>query len=135
MKALQIKPKEDMVHRVTELLHQMGIPAHVKGYIYLRYAIIFSVDEPVLLDSLKHGLYTEVAKRYETTPRKVEQCIGTALDFTQIHEDNADTVREYFGENAVRNKYFHLSNAVFIKTVAVKLIEEREEQDNSIWKR
>jgi two-component system response regulator (stage 0 sporulation protein A) len=121
-----VREKEDTMQRVTELLHQMGIPAHVKGYLYLRSAILLSVEEPELLDSLKHGLYNKVAQRYATTPRKVEQCIGTALDFTAVDMENAEVVCEYFGDGAVKNQFFHVSNAVFIRTVVVRILEERE---------
>jgi len=81
---------------VTELIQQLGVPAHIKGYHYLRCAIITSIKDPKMLYGITKHLYPEIAKVYNTTPSRVERAIRHAIDISWIR-GNPDTVNEYFG--------------------------------------
>ena len=62
---------------VTDIIHEIGVPAHIKGYQYLRDAIILSVNDMEMLNSITKILYPTIAKRHQTTPSRVERPIGT----------------------------------------------------------
>ncbi len=66
--------------QVTEILHQIGVPAHIKGYHYLRDSIIMSVENPEIINAVTKQLYPSVAKRYETTSSRVERAIRHAIE-------------------------------------------------------
>ena len=72
-------PKRDLERDVTNMIHDIGVPAHIRGYQYLREAIQMSVKDMDMLGSITKTLYPEIAKKYETTPSRVERAIrGTA---------------------------------------------------------
>lgn len=70
--------ESDMECVVTEIIHQIGIPAHIKGYHYLRTAIMLSVEDPDMINCITKLLYPTVARMYETTPSRVERAIRHA---------------------------------------------------------
>ena len=72
--------ESDMECVVTEIIHQIGIPAHIKGYHYLRTAIMLSVEDPDMINCITKLLYPTVARMYETTPSRVERAIRHALE-------------------------------------------------------
>ncbi len=65
---------------VTNMIHEIGVPAHIKGYQYLREAIMMSVDDPAMISSITKILYPTIAKRFQTTPSRVERAIRHAIE-------------------------------------------------------
>ncbi len=81
---------------VTSLLHDMGVPAHVKGYQYLRDAILMILDNIQLLSGITKDLYPKIAEKYDTTPSRVERAIRHAIELAW-GRGNIDLMTEYFG--------------------------------------
>ena len=65
---------------VTDMIHEIGVPAHIKGYQYLREAIMMSVDDPAMISSITKILYPTIAKRFQTTSSRVERAIRHAIE-------------------------------------------------------
>ena len=65
---------------VADMIHEIGVPAHIKGYQYLREAIMMSVEDGEMLNSITKILYPTIAKRYQTTPSRVERAIRHAIE-------------------------------------------------------
>ncbi len=70
----------DLEKDVTDMIHEIGVPAHIKGYQYLREAIMMSVEDNSMLSSITKILYPTIAKRYQTTPSRVERAIRHAIE-------------------------------------------------------
>ena len=70
----------DLEQDVTNMIHEIGVPAHIKGYQYLREAIMMSVDDPGMISSITKILYPTIAKRFQTTPSRVERAIRHAIE-------------------------------------------------------
>lgn len=70
----------DLEQDVTNMIHEIGVPAHIKGYQYLREAIMMSVDDPAMISSITKILYPTIAKRFQTTPSRVERAIRHAIE-------------------------------------------------------
>lgn len=70
----------DLEQDVTDMIHEIGVPAHIKGYQYLREAIMMSVDNPSMISSITKILYPTIAKRFQTTPSRVERAIRHAIE-------------------------------------------------------
>ena len=66
--------------QTTDMIHEIGVPAHIKGYQYLREAIMMSVEDPVMISSITKILYPTIAKRFQTTPSRVERAIRHAIE-------------------------------------------------------
>ncbi|WP_294491889.1 sporulation transcription factor Spo0A [uncultured Ruminococcus sp.] len=81
---------------VTDIIHQIGVPAHIKGYHYLREAIISSVNDKEMLESVTKLLYPAVAKKFATTPSRVERAIRHAIEIAWDRGD-IDTLNSFFG--------------------------------------
>ena len=81
---------------VTEILHQIGVPAHIKGYQYLREAIILSINDSEMMNSVTKLLYPTVAKTFKTTPSRVERAIRHAIEVAWDRGD-VDVLSSYFG--------------------------------------
>ncbi len=81
---------------VTDLIHQIGVPAHIKGYHYLREAIMASVNDKEMLESVTKLLYPAVAKKFSTTPSRVERAIRHAIEIAWDRGD-VDTLNSFFG--------------------------------------
>lgn len=90
------KRNGDMEIIVTEIIHQIGIPAHIKGYHYLREAILLSLDDSEMLESVTKLLYPTVAKKFSTTPSRVERAIRHAIE-TAWDRGDLDTIQSLFG--------------------------------------
>ncbi|MCM1363263.1 MAG: sporulation transcription factor Spo0A [Clostridiales bacterium] len=84
---------------VTDIIHKFGVPAHIKGYHYLRSAILKSATNERILDSITKQLYPYVAKEYQTTPSRVERAIRHAIE-TAWDRGGADVINSYFGCNS-----------------------------------
>ena len=79
--------KENLEVVVTEIIHQLGVPAHIKGYHYLRAAILASIDNQELLESVTKMLYPEVARQFDTTASRVERAIRHAIEIGFLKGD------------------------------------------------
>lgn len=110
---------QNMELRVTEIIHQLGVPAHIKGYHYLRYAILSSLADPELLESVTKLLYPHVAQQYNTTSSRVERAIRHAIEIAWDRGD-LDIINSYFGYtvNTCKGKP---TNSEFIALVTDKL--------------
>ncbi|HEY8449322.1 MAG TPA: sporulation transcription factor Spo0A [Bacillota bacterium] len=106
----------DVELEVTSFLHEIGIPAHIKGYQYLREAILMVIDEIELLGAVTKELYPAVAQRFDTTPSRVERAIRHAIEVAW-GRGNVDFVNRVFGHtiSAERGKP---TNSEFIAMVA-----------------
>ncbi|MDD2555373.1 MAG: sporulation transcription factor Spo0A [Syntrophaceticus sp.] len=104
---------------VTNLMHQMGIPAHVRGYQYIRDAILMVIDEMGLLGAVTKELYPAIAEKYNTTPSRVERAIRHAIELAW-DRGNIDLINKYFGYtiDVDRGKP---TNSEFIAMVADRL--------------
>ena len=87
---------ENLENRVTNMLHEIGIPAHIKGYHYLRDAIIMAVEDMDVLNAITKILYPTVAKKYQTTSSRVERAIRHAIEVAWSR-GKLDTLDELFG--------------------------------------
>lgn len=72
--------ERDLEQDVTDMIHEIGVPAHIKGYQYLREAIMMSVEDASMLSSITKVLYPTIAKRFQTTPSRVERAIRHAIE-------------------------------------------------------
>lgn len=82
--------------KVTEILHQIGVPAHIKGYQYLRDSIIMAVETPDIINAITKKLYPSVAEKYETTSSRVERAIRHAIEVAWDRGD-VEVLNSYFG--------------------------------------
>ena len=74
------KEEPDLEQDVTDMIHEIGVPAHIKGYQYLREAIMMAVEDIELLNSITKILYPTIAKKFQTTPSRVERAIRHAIE-------------------------------------------------------
>lgn len=81
---------------ITEIIHDIGIPAHIKGYQYLRDSIILAVKDSEVINSITKILYPTIAKRYQTTSSRVERAIRHAIEVAW-NRGNTDTLNDLFG--------------------------------------
>lgn len=104
---------------VTNIIHEMGVPAHIKGYHYLRDAILMVIEEINLLGAVTKELYPMIAKKYNTTPSRVERAIRHAIELAW-DRGNIEMMTKFFGYtiNLQRGKP---TNSEFIAMVADKL--------------
>lgn len=105
--------------KVTEILHQIGVPAHIKGYHYLRDSIIMSVENPEIINSVTKQLYPSVAKRFSTTSSRVERAIRHAIEVAWDRGD-VDILNSYFGYT-IHNGRGKPTNSEFIAMISDKL--------------
>lgn len=105
--------------RVTEMLHQIGVPAHIKGYHYLRNAIIMSVENPDIINAVTKQLYPSVAKKFSTTSSRVERAIRHAIEVAWDRGD-IDILNSYFGYT-IHNGRGKPTNSEFIAMISDKL--------------
>lgn len=110
---------KNMDLEVTNLIHQMGVPAHIKGYQYLRDAILLVINEVNLLGAVTKELYPLIAEKYQTTPSRVERAIRHAIELAW-DRGNVDMMNKFFGYtiNIQRGKP---TNSEFIAMVSDKL--------------
>lgn len=104
---------------VTAIIHDVGVPAHIKGYQYLREAIIMSVNDNEMLNSITKILYPSIAKKFQTTASRVERAIRHAIEVAW-NRGRMDTIDELFGYtiNAEKGKP---TNSEFIALIADKI--------------
>ncbi len=107
---------------VTEIIHEIGVPAHIKGYQYLRTSIIMAVQDVDILNSITKQLYPSIAKQYDTTSSRVERAIRHAIEVAW-GRGNTDTINELFGYSMNLGKS-KPTNSEFIALIADKIILE-----------
>ena len=101
---------------VTSIIHEIGVPAHIKGYQYLREAIIIAVNDMDVINAVTKVLYPEVAKKFNTTPSRVERAIRHAIEVAWDRGD-IETLQKFFGYT-VSNIKGKPTNSEFIAMIA-----------------
>ena len=109
----------DIETQVTKIIHQIGVPAHIKGYQYLRTAILMTVQDSDIINSVTKVLYPCVAKKYSTTTSRVERAIRHAIEVAWDRGD-VDTLNSYFGYT-IQNNRGKPTNSEFIAMIADNL--------------
>ena len=109
----------DLEAQVTKIIHQIGVPAHIKGYQYLRSAILMTVNDGDIINSVTKVLYPTVAKKYSTTTSRVERAIRHAIEVAWDRGD-VDTLNSYFGYT-IQNSRGKPTNSEFIAMIADNL--------------
>lgn len=104
---------------VTEIIHEIGVPAHIKGYQYLREAIMIAIDDMEVINAITKVLYPQVAKTFSTTPSRVERAIRHAIEVAWDRGD-LETLQKFFGYT-VSNTKGKPTNSEFIALIADKL--------------
>ena len=104
---------------VTSIIHEIGVPAHIKGYQYLREAIIIATQDMDVINAITKVLYPQVAKTFQTTPSRVERAIRHAIEVAWDRGD-LDTLQRFFGYT-VSNTKGKPTNSEFIALIADKL--------------
>lgn len=107
---------ENLEAVVTEVIHEIGVPAHIKGYQYLREAIILTINDMDIINSVTKVLYPTVAKKYNTTPSRVERAIRHAIEVAWDRGD-IETLQKFFGYT-VSNVKGKPTNSEFIAMIA-----------------
>lgn len=111
--------EQNLENDVTQMLHEIGIPAHIKGYQYLRDAIAISVADQDMLTSVTKILYPNIAKNHQTTPSRVERAIRHAIEVAWSR-GKMDTINEIFGYT-VSNGKGKPTNSEFIALISDKI--------------
>ncbi len=109
----------DMEAQVTKIIHQIGVPAHIKGYQYLRSAILMTIEDSDIINSVTKVLYPSVAKKFATTTSRVERAIRHAIEVAWDRGD-IDTLNSYFGYT-IQNSRGKPTNSEFIAMIADNL--------------
>ena len=122
-----VRPGEpDLETAVTEVIHEIGVPAHIKGYQYLREAIILTIGDMEIINAVTKVLYPAVAKKYGTTPSRVERAIRHAIEVAWDRGD-LETLQKFFGYT-VSNIKGKPTNSEFIAMIADHLSLRRKQQ-------
>ena len=111
--------KTSIESMVTSIIHEIGVPAHIKGYQYLWEAIIIAVNDMDVINAITKVLYPQVAKTFQTTPSRVERAIRHAIEVAWDRGD-LDTLQRFFGYT-VSNTKGKPTNSEFIALIADKL--------------
>ncbi|NLT58005.1 MAG: sporulation transcription factor Spo0A [Clostridiales bacterium] len=124
LRSPQLDTQLHLERAVTDIIHDIGVPAHIKGYQYLRVAITMSVMDMTILESVTKRLYPAVAKQFQTTPSRVERAIRHAVEVAW-DRGNVETLNSYFGYTVHNNKG-KPTNSEFIAMIADKLTIARK---------
>ena len=111
--------EHDLEQDVTDMIHEIGVPAHIKGYQYLREAIMMSVEDIEMLSSITKVLYPTIAEKYDTTPSRVERAIRHAIEVAWDRGD-IDVLNSIFGYTIATSKG-KPTNSEFIAMIADRL--------------
>ena len=118
-----VEPERDnsptLESQITAIIHEVGVPAHIKGYQYLREAIMIAVNDMDVINAVTKVLYPEVAKRFGTTASRVERAIRHAIEVAWDRGD-LETLQKYFGYT-VSNAKGKPTNSEFIAMIADRL--------------
>jgi two-component system response regulator (stage 0 sporulation protein A) len=110
---------------VTEVIHEIGVPAHIKGYQYVREAIILAINDMDVINAVTKVLYPTVARKFSTTPSRVERAIRHAIEVAWDRGD-LETLQKFFGYT-VSNIKGKPTNSEFIAMIADRLSLQRRE--------
>lgn len=116
---VQMPVQHDLEKDVTDMIHEIGVPAHIKGYQYLREAIMMSVEDVEMLGSITKVLYPTIAKKYQTTPSRVERAIRHAIEVAWSR-GRMETLDALFGYTINTGKG-KPTNSEFIALIADKI--------------
>ena len=116
--------ERDLEIEITNIIHEIGVPAHIKGYQYLRDAIVMVVEDMDLLGAVTKELYPAIAKRNNTTPSRVERAIRHAIEVAW-NRGRLETIDSLFGYTVQHDKG-KPTNSEFIAIIADKLRLERK---------
>ncbi|MBR3751508.1 MAG: sporulation transcription factor Spo0A [Ruminiclostridium sp.] len=117
--------RQTLEANVTAIIHEIGVPAHIKGYQYLREAIIMTVEDMEVINAVTKILYPEVARKFGTTASRVERAIRHAIEVAWDRGD-LDTLQKYFGFT-VSNSKGKPTNSEFIAMIADRLQLQRRQ--------
>ena len=122
--AMQSRRDADLETVVTDIIHEIGVPAHIKGYQYLREAIILTINDLDMINAVTKVLYPEVAKRFNTTPSRVERAIRHAIEVAWDRGD-VEVLQKFFGYtvSGIKGKP---TNSEFIAMIADNLSLRRK---------
>lgn len=115
---------------ITKILHELGIPSHIKGYQYIREGIAILYEKPEVIGGITKELYPDIAKKFETTVSRVERAIRHAIEVSW-NRGNWDLMEEIFGHSVDIDKA-KPTNSEFIVTVADKLRLEFRQVSGSL---
>ena len=115
----------DLESMVTDVIHEIGVPAHIKGYQYLREAIILTINDMEMINAVTKVLYPEVARKFDTTPSRVERAIRHAIEVAWDRGD-IEILQKYFGYT-VSNIKGKPTNSEFIAMIADNLTLKRKQ--------
>lgn len=121
---MQKQPEKSLESVVTEIIHEIGIPAHIKGYQYLREAIILTINDMDIINAVTKVLYPDVAKKFGTTPSRVERAIRHAIEVAWDRGD-VEVLQKFFGYT-VSNIKGKPTNSEFIAMIADRLSLQRK---------
>ena len=125
------QPEKRLDTMVTEIIHEIGVPAHIKGYQYIREAIMLTVKDMDLINAVTKALYPMVARCYHTTPSRVERAIRHAIEVAWDRGD-IEVLQKYFGYT-VSNIKGKPTNSEFVALIADKIrlrLKEQEGKDD-----
>ena len=114
----------DMEQIVTNMIHDIGVPAHIKGYTFLRDAILMAIDNVDILNYITKGLYPDIAKKRNTTPSRVERAIRHAIEVAWSR-GNIDTLEYIFGYT-INNSKGKPTNSEFIALITDRIRIEQK---------
>ncbi|MDF2839144.1 MAG: sporulation transcription factor Spo0A [Evtepia sp.] len=117
--------RQNLEALVTSIIHEIGVPAHIKGYQYLREAIMMTVEDMDVINAVTKILYPEVAKKFGTTASRVERAIRHAIEVAWDRGD-LETLQKYFGYT-VSNTKGKPTNSEFIAMIADRLVLQRKQ--------
>lgn len=115
----QIGTVHDLEKDVTDMIHEIGVPAHIKGYQYLREAIIMAVEDQSMISSITKVLYPTIAKRFQTTSSRVERAIRHAIEVAWSR-GKMETLDALFGYT-VNNGKGKPTNSEFIALISDRI--------------
>ena len=119
-----LPPEVELEMRVTNIIHDIGVPAHIKGYQYLREAIIMTVKDMDIINAITKVLYPTVAKRYKTTSSRVERAIRHAIEVAWDRGD-VEVLNGFFGYT-VSNVKGKPTNSEFISMIADRIRKKKK---------
>lgn len=115
----KLEIQEDLTVVITEILHQIGVPAHIKGYQYVREAIRLTVENPDMLNSVTKILYPTVAKNFKSTSSRVERAIRHAIEVAWDRGD-VEVLNSYFGYT-IQSQRGKPTNSEFVAMISDKI--------------
>ncbi|MBU5426652.1 sporulation transcription factor Spo0A [Tissierella pigra] len=121
---INIAGEKNLEAKITKIIHEIGIPAHIKGYLYLREAIFMVIEDMDFLGAITKELYPNIAIKFNTTPSRVERAIRHAIEVAWTR-GKIDTINRLFGYTVSNNKG-KPTNSEFIALIADKLRLEQE---------